>query len=56
MSRKYIKRFRVLTAAGRTVAHADTIEAAEFKAMQGRGRYIVEWSSFSGRYVFRSQF
>jgi len=54
MNRKYIKRFRVETDGGRIVGHADTVEAAEFIASKGRGRWIFRW--FEGRYCCAKQY
>ena len=52
--RKYMKQFRVETSAGRIVGHADAIEAAEYIAHRGRGRWVFKW--FEGRYVAIRQY
>jgi hypothetical protein len=49
MKRKYIKLFRIETAGGTIVGHADTIEAAEWMAEKGRSRWVMRW--VEGRYI-----
>ena len=52
--KRYIQQYRVETNAGRVVGHACAIEAAEWIAHQGRGRWIFRW--FEGRYCCAKQY
>ena len=47
--KKYIKQFRIETKGGKIVGHADNIEAAEWIADKGRGRWVMRWTE--GRYI-----
>jgi hypothetical protein len=52
--KKHIKQFRIETNKGRIVGHAHAIEAAEWIASKGRGRWIFRW--FEGRYCCAKQY
>jgi hypothetical protein len=52
--KKYHRDFRIETNGGRVVGHANAIEAAEWIASRGRGRWVFRW--FEGRYVAWRQY
>jgi hypothetical protein len=52
--KRYHQYFRIETNGGRVVGHANAIEAAEWIASRGRGRWVFRW--FEGRYVAWRQY
>ena len=52
--KKYNQQFRIETNGGRVVGHAHAIEAAEYIAGRGRGRWVFRW--FEGRYIAVRQY
>ncbi len=52
--KRYNQLFRIETKKGRVVGHAGAIEAAEFIASKGRGRWVYRW--IEGRYVAWRQY
>jgi hypothetical protein len=52
--KRYHQYFRIETNKGRVVGHANAIEAAEFIASRGRGRWVFRW--FEDRYIAVRQY